>query len=101
MATRTIGIVLDGATGRLGTTQHLKALREAKLVRVEKRAQQRIYRINPDAMREVEQWARKVREMWEVWDERFDALDQVLAAEKQKTSAESEHASHSQEGNDG
>src|SRR5580704_8129128 len=26
MATRTIGIVIDGATGRLGTTQHLKAL---------------------------------------------------------------------------
>jgi predicted dehydrogenase len=26
MATRTIGIVIDGATGRLGTTQHLRAL---------------------------------------------------------------------------
>jgi predicted dehydrogenase len=26
MATKTIGVVIDGATGRLGTTQHLKAL---------------------------------------------------------------------------
>ena len=26
MTTRTIGIVIDGATGRLGTTQHLRAL---------------------------------------------------------------------------
>src|SRR5580765_2044253 len=26
MATRTIGIAVDGATGRLGTTQHLRAL---------------------------------------------------------------------------
>ena len=26
MSTRTIGIIIDGATGRLGTTQHLKAL---------------------------------------------------------------------------
>src|SRR5712692_7923400 len=26
MPTRTIGIIIDGATGRLGTTQHLKAL---------------------------------------------------------------------------
>ena len=26
MATRNIGIVIDGATGRLGTTQHLRAL---------------------------------------------------------------------------
>ena len=25
MPTRTIGIVIDGATGRLGTTQHLRA----------------------------------------------------------------------------
>src|SRR5207302_10778765 len=26
MADRTIGVVIDGATGRLGTTQHLRAL---------------------------------------------------------------------------
>ncbi len=26
MSLRTIGIVIEGATGRLGTTQHLKAL---------------------------------------------------------------------------
>jgi predicted dehydrogenase len=26
MATRKIGVVIDGATGRLGTTQHLRAL---------------------------------------------------------------------------
>ena len=26
MPTRTIGIIIDGATGRLGTTQHLRAL---------------------------------------------------------------------------
>jgi predicted dehydrogenase len=30
MVTRTIGIVIDGATGRLGTTQHLRALLEMR-----------------------------------------------------------------------
>lgn len=30
MPTRTIGIVIDGATGRLGTTQHLRALLEMR-----------------------------------------------------------------------
>lgn len=30
MATRSIGIVIDGATGRLGTTQHLRALLEMR-----------------------------------------------------------------------
>src|SRR5689334_8188352 len=30
MATRTIGVVIDGATGRLGTTQHLRSLLEMR-----------------------------------------------------------------------
>ena len=30
MTLRTIGIVIDGATGRLGTTQHLRALLEMR-----------------------------------------------------------------------
>ena len=30
MTTRTIGVVIDGATGRLGTTQHLRALLEIR-----------------------------------------------------------------------
>ena len=62
-------------------SQHLKVLREAELVRVEKRAQQRIYQINPDAMLELSEWIVKVTEQW---NERFDALDEVLAAEKRK-----------------
>jgi DNA-binding transcriptional ArsR family regulator len=78
-------------------SQHLKVLREAELVRVEKRAQQRIYRINPEAMLELEGWARRVRTLW---DERYDALDRVLEAEKQKTQAESKDASDKREGND-
>lgn len=62
-------------------SQHLKVLREAKLVRVEKRAQQRVYHINPEAMAELEQW---VKQMTQLWSERFDALDKVLEAEKKK-----------------
>jgi DNA-binding transcriptional ArsR family regulator len=64
-------------------SQHLKVLREADLVRVEKRAQQRIYRINPQAMLEVEGWA---RHMAQLWNERFDALDELLMVEKMKLS---------------
>ncbi len=60
-------------------SQHLKVLREARLVEVEKRAQQRIYRINPDAMLELEDWARQINDLW---NQRFDALERVLAAEK-------------------
>jgi hypothetical protein len=57
---------------------------------MEKRAQQRIYEINPEAMLDVEHWAREMRELW---DERFDALDRVLEAEKKKAFADREQAS--------
>jgi DNA-binding transcriptional ArsR family regulator len=62
-------------------SQHLKVLRKATLVQVEKRAQQRIYRINPKAMLELEDWARQLRQLW---NQRFDAFDRVLAEEKRK-----------------
>ena len=68
-------------------SQHLKVLREAGLVRVEKRAQQRIYRVNPEAMAEVEEFARGVRQLW---SQRFDALDALLQAEQAKSRKESE-----------
>ena len=48
---------------------------------MEKRAQQHLYRINPDALHEVEDWARQISALW---DQRFDALDKVLEREKRK-----------------
>ncbi|NBD25816.1 metalloregulator ArsR/SmtB family transcription factor [Paenibacillus glycinis] len=60
-------------------SQHLKILRETHVVEVEKRAQQRIYRMNPDALQEVEEWAKHYRTMW---SKRFEALDNVLKREQ-------------------
>jgi len=74
-------------------SQHLKVLREAGLVRVEKRAQQRIYRVNPEAMVEVEEWAQGVRRLW---NRRFDALDALLREEQAKSAKEND-----QDGSDG
>ena len=62
-------------------SQHLRVLREADFVRVEKRAQQRIYRINPEAMSEIEEWVQK---MTEQWNARFNVLDKILEVEKGK-----------------
>jgi DNA-binding transcriptional ArsR family regulator len=62
-------------------SQHLKVLREAHLVHMDKRAQQRIYRINPDALLELEQWAKG---MAQLWNQRYDAFEKVLQAEKLK-----------------
>ena len=62
-------------------SQHLKVLRDAHLVHMDKRAQQRMYRINPDALLELEQWAKR---MTQLWNQRFDAFEKVLEAEKKK-----------------
>lgn len=62
-------------------SQHLKILREANLVHVEKRAQQRIYRINTDSMVELEEWTKSMRQQW---SRRLDTLDAVLKAEMKK-----------------
>lgn len=62
-------------------SQHLKVLREARLVRVEKRAQQRIYYINPEPMKELEKWVHRFAAQVE---ERYQRLDEILEVEKQK-----------------
>jgi DNA-binding transcriptional ArsR family regulator len=59
-------------------SQHLKVLREAKVVLVEKRAQQRLYQLNPDALVTLEVW---IKHLTQIWNERFDALEKVLEAE--------------------
>ncbi len=60
-------------------SQHLKVLREAKLVLMEKRAQQRIYRLNSVALFELEGWA---GHMTLLWHQRFDVLEKILETEK-------------------
>jgi DNA-binding transcriptional ArsR family regulator len=62
-------------------SQHLKILREADLVMLEKRGQQRIYRINPSAVLELEDWAKQIKQLW---SRRFDALENLIQEEKEK-----------------
>lgn len=56
-------------------SKHLKILREAGLVRVEPRAQQRVYRLSPKPLRELHDWLDRYRRIWDV---RFDTLDEIL-----------------------
>ena len=56
-------------TERLGLTQpqaskHLRVLREAGLVRVEPRGQQRIYAVDPEPMAELDRWLAPYRRLW-------------------------------------
>ena len=60
-------------------SQHLKVLRQAGLVSVEKQGQQRIYQLDMDTLYDVERWTHK---MTHLWNERFDKLDALLKIEK-------------------
>ncbi len=61
-------------------SQHLKVLREAGLVRMEKRAQQHLYSVNTDAMHEFEEWARRMAGQYEV---QYGRLERILKQQEQ------------------
>ncbi len=73
---RSVGELVE----RLGMSQpavskHLRVLREAGLATVRADAQRRIYRLNPDGLREVDEWLAPFRAFWE---ERLDAMERTL-----------------------
>jgi len=61
-----------------GISQHLKKLREARLVRVRPLAQQRIYELDPDGVAELSEWIGRIRSFWSA---KLDTLEDVLAKE--------------------
>lgn len=60
-------------------SQHLKVLREARLVHVEKQGKHRIYHLNMETLYEIERWSQT---MTHLWNKRLDKLDAVLQAKK-------------------
>jgi DNA-binding transcriptional ArsR family regulator len=56
-------------------SKHLKVLETADLIIREKRAQQRICRLKPEALKTASDWIEQNRRMWE---QRFDRLDVYL-----------------------
>lgn len=62
-------------------SQHLKVLREANLVRVEKKAQQRIYSLDSRGIEEMALWVDRMKHFWNV---RLDALETALENDTKK-----------------
>ena len=60
-------------------SQHLKALREAGLVRVRVDGQRRIYSLDQQGFEEMEAWFEKVRRFW---SGSLDALERELRQEE-------------------
>jgi DNA-binding transcriptional ArsR family regulator len=55
--------------------QHLKVLKDAKLVRVRADAQRRIYALDPEGFDEMDEWFTHIRRFWRG---KLDALDWAL-----------------------
>ena len=62
-------------------SQHLKVLRDADIVASRPDAQRRVYRLNDNALDDLEQWITSVRRFW---SGALDELERVLAEPEQK-----------------
>ena len=69
------GIVDALGLGQPQVSRHLRLLADAGMVEVTKRAQQRIYALHPDAMRELGDW---VQGFAVLWSDRMDRLGGFL-----------------------
>ncbi|MBK7641665.1 MAG: winged helix-turn-helix transcriptional regulator [Planctomycetes bacterium] len=56
-------------------SKHLRVLKEAHIVEVEPRAQERIYGLAAEPLRELSQWLEGYRQLW---SERMDQLDTLV-----------------------
>jgi DNA-binding transcriptional ArsR family regulator len=56
-------------------SQHLKTLREARLVRVRAQAQKRFYELDPEGITALADWVARIRGFW---SEKLDALEEKL-----------------------
>lgn len=62
-------------------SKHLRVLKEAGLVEVEARAQQRLYALRARPLRELHDWLERYRKLW---DARFEEMDELIEELKEK-----------------
>jgi DNA-binding transcriptional ArsR family regulator len=66
-------------------SKHLRVLKEAGLVDVRPRAQQRLYELRAEPLRELHDWLERYRQ---IWDARFDELDHLVTQLKDREEAD-------------
>jgi DNA-binding transcriptional ArsR family regulator len=62
-------------------SKHLRVLKAAGLVEVRPRAQQRLYELRAEPLRQLHAWLERYRALW---DARFSGLDELLEELKHK-----------------
>lgn len=66
---------------RQAVSKHIKILAESQLVEQEKSGREIHYQLNPNKLKELDNWLAQFKKLWE---DRFDQLDQVLLNLKSK-----------------
>lgn len=56
-------------------SKHLRVLREVGLVEVRDQGRQRMYRLNSEPLKSIHDWVKNYEQSW---NERYDALDNLL-----------------------
>ena len=69
-------------------SKHLRVLREVGLVEAREEGRQRKYRLNGQPLKPIHDWVKNYERSWE---ERFEALDEVLEQLKRKEGKEKGH----------
>jgi DNA-binding transcriptional ArsR family regulator len=62
-------------------SKHLSVLKEAGPVDVQPRAQQRLYELRAQPLRQLHNWLERYRRLW---DARFEQMDQLIEELKEK-----------------
>lgn len=68
-------------TTRQAVSKHLRILIECELIKQEHKGREIYYQLEVDKMKEIDRWLNQFREIWE---DRFNQLDHVLSAIKNK-----------------
>jgi DNA-binding transcriptional ArsR family regulator len=65
-------------------SKHLRVLKEAGLVAVQPRAQQRLYELRAQPLRQLHEWLERYRQLWGA---RFEEMDELVRELKAKEKA--------------
>lgn len=68
-------IAANFAMSAPAVSQHLKVLKDAKLVNVRADAQRRLYSLNRDGFEEMDEWLNRIRRYW---TRNLDELEKIL-----------------------
>ena len=84
-------IVARAGIHQSGVSRHLRILNEAGFVSMRPDGQRRLYSLRPEPFRELDEWLRKYRRLWEARLDRFGAALEEQRKRRRETRKEPRH----------